>query len=244
MTIANIANYGIPAGTVYTPEMDRTHPINRSDLDGISSRDIILRDRDEADSTIQPIERFEPSMGERPDFAAINLLKNSFPEPPPQNRMFQFNLDDFVTGASSRPDQPQMSLDEYQAQQEVKAQIQQVQNNRSVHDAVAAEDPNQATESAQSNFELNSSQGVPSNNEAFQPRASAELRNPQTVVQEARINESINESATTQTSYDIAQRESGNQLTPAQQQGVEVYERGLDYTDSVNVSVAGTQMAA
>ena len=241
MTIGNIGTVGIHAAANYTPEVEKAKQVSQISLEQANSRDIILRDNNA--ETVLPIEKFEPDMGEKPDFAAINLMKNSFPEPVPQGRMQSFSLEDFETGASSKPDEPQMNLEDFRALQEARAEARQENSTQNVHEAVEGQGaPQQSQEgSAQNSFVMRNSQGVqtPQNTQAPEP-----TQIPSAGRETVKIEERMSETATVQTSYDMEQERAGSQLTPAQQRGVEEYERAANYVDPINVSTAGTQMVA
>jgi hypothetical protein len=222
MTIGAVGSVG---GPIYIPDTNRVYQNERVDFSQVNTQDYVRHDTE----TIRPVEDFQPDTGERPDFAAINLMRNSFPEPMPEARVQNFSLEDFETGASSRPEQQQMTLADFQQQQAQAAQAQASQNTQSVHDAVAEQD-------------APAMQGNTGTTNAFALRENTP--EPQTLSQEVRVEQQVAESATVQTSYEIANENAGNQLTPAQQQGYQEYERVQNYVDPVSVSVAGSQIVA
>ncbi|MDR2532218.1 MAG: hypothetical protein LBC82_05180 [Oscillospiraceae bacterium] len=168
MTVGAIGSAGIQTGAVYSsPAMEDVNRINPTDLAQINARD--YAGNNNAD-TIRPVETYEPDTGEQADYAAVNFIRNSFPEPIPESRMQTFSLEEFVEGASSRSGEVQ--------------------------------------------------------------------------VQSRQAEQAVSESATVQTSYEIAQEDTGFRLTPAQQRGVEEYVRVQNYTDPVSVSMAGAQIVA
>ena len=130
-------------------------------------------------SEVRQTDTFRPNNGEMADFATVNFIRNSFPEPLPDNRVQNYTIDDFMEGAS-------------------------VNNQQQVT-------PPQ------------------------QPITQVEVR---------QVEERVSESATVNTSENIAERESGNQLTPAQQRGVETYVRTQNYGDAIAVSANATQFVA
>jgi len=210
MTIGAIGNVG---GPIYIPETNRANQVQQVDYSQVNTQDYVRQDTE----TIRPVEDFQPDTGERPDFAAINLMRNSFPEPVP---MQTYSLEDFETGAPASGG-PQMTLEEFQAQQAAQAQVENTPQN--VNEAVAE----------------NSSRD---NTNDFSIRERSDP--PLTLTQETQVQQQLSESAMVQTTQEIAQENAGNQLTPAQQQGVQEYERVQSYADPVSVTMAAGQNAA
>jgi len=221
MTVGNLGSLGIPAGTSYPSAVDAVKQTNPIMLEQKDTQNFVKIDNTVAN---RPPEADRYDTGEKPDFAAINLIKNSFPEPMPERRMLSFSLEDFETGAPASGG-PRMSLAEFQAQQAEKAQAQQ--NTESIQDAVTK--PNPGVTSAQNT--LNS-----------QPKAFD--FEPQTLTQEVRLEERVGESATVQTSTEIAQESTSSKFTPAQERGAEEYNRVQNYANPLSLSMAGAQIVA
>jgi hypothetical protein len=182
--------------------------------------------------TIQPVAAYEPA-GEKPDFAAVNLIKNSFPEPVP---MQNFTLEDFETGASSTGE-PQMTLQEFQAQQETRATQENMSQSQQIHEAVEEmERPSNSPFQASAQSSLNP-QGLSGTESALGTHTV-------TQTQEIRVMERISESATVETSSKRAEEAANSRLTPAQERGAEEYARAQSYADPSSLSMAGAQLAA
>ena len=169
MTAGNIGNIGnVGSGYSYVPDVDALR----------ESRQVTSNENNQQLNApvAQPQEKpdvFTPDTGERPDFAAINLIRNSMPDPLVSNRIQTYTVDDFMEGAPAN-----------------RAEAPQTQRTEQLADAHE------------------------------------------------------NESATVQTSQEIAERDSGNRLTPAQERGVEEYVRVQNYADPGAVSNAGAQIVA
>jgi len=219
MTVGNLGSLGIPAGTSYPSAVDAVKQTNPIMLEQKDTQNFVKIDNTVAN---RPPEADRYDTGEKPDFAAINLIKNSFPEPMPERRMQSFSLEDFETGAPASGE-PRMSLAEFQAQQAEKAQAQQ--NTQSVQDAVTQPDS-----------------GITSTQNS--PQQKAFDFEPQTLTQEVRLEERINESATVQTSADIAQESTNSKFTPAQERGAQEYNRVQNYSNPISLSMAGAQIVA
>jgi hypothetical protein len=232
MMIGNLNSVGVWAGSNYPSSAEEVKPVGAVSFEQRDTQNFLQSDYAE---TIQPVVTHEPA-GEKPDFAAINLMKNSFPEPVP---MQHFTIEDFETGVSSTGE-PQMTLEDFRVQQEQRAQQETQENTPDVQEAI--ENGGSYTEAQTTNDNFNVQE---MNTPAWEPLTTVDLNNPATITQEARTEERIADSATVQTSHEIAQESVGNsQLTPAQQQGVEEYTRVQNYTDPTSVSMAGTQIAA
>lgn len=229
MTIGNLGTVGIHAQSNYFAPLDEVRAVGSASLAQQDSQNYLRADYAE---TIKPVERYEPA-GEKPDFAAINLMKNSFPEPVP---MQSFNLEDFETGASSTGE-PQMTLAEFQAQQEQRVQVESQAQTQQVHEAIEEmERPSGSPFQSSAQNSLNP-QGLSENQSALGAHTI-------TQTQEVRVEERVAESATVQTSSERAENAANSRLTPAQERGVEEYTRMQDYSDPTSLSMANSQLAA
>jgi hypothetical protein len=229
MTIGNLGSVGVHAGSNYFAPLDEVRQVGSVSLAQRDTQNYLQADYAQ---TIQPVVAYEPA-GEKPDFAAINLMKNSFPEPVP---MQQFTLEDFETGASSTGE-PQMTLAQFQAQQEARAAQESNEQSQQVHEAVAELERPSGSPFASSVQNSLNPQGLSDTQSALGTHTV-------TQTQEMRAEERVMESATVQTSSDRAENAANSRLTPAQERGVEEYTRMQDYSDPTSVSLATSQLAA
>ncbi|MCL2020495.1 MAG: hypothetical protein FWG70_12190 [Oscillospiraceae bacterium] len=97
MTIGKLGNIGSPAETAYPTAVDFIKQASPIAPEQKNTRDFIGSDYTE---TARLNEGGRSDDGEKPDFAAINLIKNSFPEPlPERGRVTSFSIKDFIEGA-------------------------------------------------------------------------------------------------------------------------------------------------
>ncbi|MCL2697975.1 MAG: hypothetical protein FWE74_07825 [Oscillospiraceae bacterium] len=229
MTIGNLNAVGVHAGSNYFAPLDEVRQVGSISLAQRDTQNYLQADYAE---TIRPVVAYEPA-GEKPDFAAINLMKNSFPEPVP---MHTFTLEDFKTGASSTGE-PQMTLAQFQAQQTERAHTENQAQTQQIHEAVEElERPSNSPFAASAQNSLNP--------HGLSETQSALGTHTVTQTQETRVEERVAESATVQTSQERAEEAANTRLTPAQERGVEEYSRMQDYSDPTSVSLAASQLAA
>ncbi|MDR2559692.1 MAG: hypothetical protein LBC86_09170 [Oscillospiraceae bacterium] len=234
MTIGNLNAVGVHAGSNYFAPIDEVRQVNTVSIAQRETQNYLQADYAE---TFQPVERYEPA-GEKPDFAAINLMKNSFAEPLPvavQN-MQTFTIEEFQTGAPATGE-PQMTLAEFQARQEQRVQLETQAQSQQVHEAVE-----EMAQPSSSPFEFSAQNSL--NPQGLSDTQSALGTHTVTQTQEARVEERVAESATVQTSYERVEEASNSRLTPAQEHGVEEYTRVQDYSDPTSLSMANSQIAA
>jgi hypothetical protein len=236
MTIGSLGNVGINAGSNYFAPLDEVRQVGTVSLAQRDTQNYLQADYAE---TIAPVTAYEPA-GEKPDFAAINLMKNSFPEPAPApvQNMQTFTVEDFETGVSSTG-QPQMTLAEFQAQQQERVRAEMQESTPGVQEAIAHDGQSTQAQSTPDTFNVQNM-----NTPAWEPRITVEAEQPQTQMQEIRIEDRVAESATVQTSQERVEEASNSRLTPAQEQGVEEYSRMQDYSDPTSLSMASGQLAA
>jgi hypothetical protein len=250
MTIGNLGTVGINAGSNYFAPLDEARPASAVNLEQRDTHNYLQADYAE---TIQPVTAYEPA-GERPDFAAINFIRNSLPEPipAPVQNMQTFTIEDFETGVSSTGE-PQMTLAEFQAQQEQRMRTEVEQSTPSVQEAIEQDGQNAQAASVPDTYNVQEM-----NTPAWEPRITVESEQPQTQMQgqplpntqpqtptqEIRVEERVAESATVQTSYERVEEAANSRLTPAQEQGVEEYTRIQGYSDPTSASLATSQLAA
>ena len=123
--------------------------------------------------------------GEKPDFAAINLMKNSFPDPMAKTRVQRYNLNDFSKVTTPETEQT---------------------TKNAVKEA--------ANKTIDKSFE----------------------RKMQTPNETQKFEDRIKESTAAKISEKAANEDAGSKLTPAQQRGLEIYEKVQNYTNSTTVS--------
>ncbi|MCL2077801.1 MAG: hypothetical protein FWH08_05275 [Oscillospiraceae bacterium] len=198
-SVGSMGNVGTLGGSVYTSPVDSVRRNNNVEPEQGNIQSYSTERTAPRTDTVE-------QTGERPDFATINFLRNSFPEPLPESRLQNFSIEDFINGASSTAQSPVVTPDESQT--------------TGIVEAYEPPDPNLTPNTQTDIYEI----PVANSNE--------------TVGVMRQIEETVSQSATVQTADDIAERDSGGRLTPAQERGVEVYTRVQNYTDPVSVSNA------